>query len=360
MAESKLPDREGLGAWLAGRGPDVDLAICTRVRFARNVDGFRFSTCMDDGEAEEIAGLVRGELQDKAIGEDLRVLDLGVLEEIDREVLVERHLISRDHAHGTRARSVAVNEEESVAVMVNEEDHVRAQVFASGFSLEGAYARAERLDEALLQRLPYAFSESFGFLTACPTNVGTGLRLSVMLHLPGLSWADEMEKVNTSTQKIHLAVRGLYGEGSRGLGDFWQVSNQVTLGRSEQQLLEDVQSAVTQILQWERKVREALLRGDSRQRTLDRVHRADGLLRHARILSSEEALTGLSALRFGVQQGILPELDIETLNRALLLTQPAHLQRTVGAKMTPQERDARRAELTRTLLVADKQPPGAD
>lgn len=338
------------GEWLKGDGPQNDIAICTRVRLARNLQGFRFSPMQEPEEAKQLTDYVVQRLAGPGLPEPLAVVDLPGLEEIERTVLVERHLISRELATSKKARSVAINTDESVALMVNEEDHLRLQVFQSGLSTEAAWKHAEKVDESLMQRLPLAYSEEFGFLTSCPTNTGTGMRLSVMLHLPGLVWADEIEKATNTAQKIHLAVRGLYGEGSKALGDFYQVSNQVTLGRTEQQLQSDVQLAVSRIVQWEREVRDALLRGSARPRTLDRVHRALGTLERAQILSSEEALGCLSALRFGVHHGVVDGFEIASINKALLLSQPAHLQRFTKERLEPEERDQRRAKLLREVL----------
>ena len=338
------------GTWLLGTGPESDIAICTRVRLARNLQDFPFSPRLDEAEAQELYRFVTQRLQKPGLPEALTVLDLQPVEELERTVLVERHLISRELASSKKPSGVAVDSEESVAVMVNEEDHLRIQVFAGGLQTEAAWRRAERLDDALLQRLPIAWSEEFGFLTSCPTNTGTGLRLSVMLHLPGLVWSDDIDKVTNTAQKIHLAVRGLYGEGSRALGDFYQVSNQVTLGRDEEQIQNDVLLAVGRIVQWEREVRTALLRGTARVRTLDRVQRALGTLERAQILSSEEALGCLSALRFGITEDLLDGFDIAAVNRALLLSQPGHLQRHTRELLRPEERDQRRAQLLREVL----------
>lgn len=338
-----------VGEWLRGTGPEADIAICTRVRLARNLQGFHFSLCMSEAEARELCELVQKQLQ-QDLPEKLAIVNLESMDELERSLLVERHLISRELAGSKRARALAANVEESIAVMINEEDHLRTQVFASGLQTEAAWARAEHLDEALMQKLPMTWSEEFGFLTSCPTNTGTGLRLSVMLHLPGLVWAEEIEKATNTAQKIHLAVRGLYGEGSRALGDFYQVSNQVTLGRAESQIQSDVFLAVSRVVQWEREVREALLRGTSRVRTLDRIHRALGTVERAQILTSEEAMGCLSALRIGVHQGILDGLDVGAINRALLLSQPAHLQRYCSERMDHTERDQRRAIVVREVL----------
>lgn len=338
------------GTWLLGTGPESDIAICTRVRLARNLQGYPFAPRLDDADASELYTFVVGRLQKPGLPEALQVLDLAPVDELERMVLVERHLISRELAGSKRRTGVAVDTEESVAVMVNEEDHLRVQVFAPGLQPEATWRRAERLDDALIERLPMAWSEEFGFLTACPTNTGTGLRLSVMLHLPGLVWSEEIDKATNVAQKIHLAVRGLYGEGSRALGDFYQVSNQITLGRDEQTILGEVQLAVGRIVQWEREVRAALLRGSARVKTLDRVNRALGTLERAQILSSEEALGCLSALRFGIREKLLDGFEIPAVNRALLLSQPGHLQRHTRELLKPEERDQRRAQLLREVL----------
>lgn len=341
------------GAWLSGSGPESDIAICTRVRLARNLQGYRFSPRLEETEARELFGFVSDRLRLPGLPEQLGVVDLESTDPLEREVLVERHLISRELASQKRARGVAVDSAEAVAVMINEEDHLRMQVFAPGLELQKTWQRAEALDDALTQRLPIAWSEDFGFLTSCPTNTGTGLRLSVMLHLPGLVWSEEVERATNVAQKIHLAVRGLYGEGSRALGDFYQVSNQITLGRDERQILDDVTLAVGRLVKWEREVRDALLRGSARMKTLDRVHRALGTLEHAQILSSEEALGCLSAMRFGIEEEVIAGFSVQDVNRALLMSQPGHLQRHSKQRLGPEERDQRRATLMREMLRID-------
>jgi len=339
------------GAWLLAEGPERDIAICTRARLARNLQGYPFSPRLQDGEAREIYDYVTARLATAVQPEQLAIVDLDSLDELERTVLVERHLISRELAASKRPRGVAVDTAESVAIMINEEDHLRVQVFAPGLQTAEVWQRVERIDDALIRYLPMAWSEEFGFLTSCPTNTGTGLRLSVMLHLPGLVWAEEIDKATHTAQKIHLAVRGLYGEGSRALGDFYQVSNQITLGPSERQIQDDVLLAVGRVVQWEREVRQALLRGGARTRTLDRIFRALGTLERAQILSSEEALGCLSALRFGIEARILNGFAIADVNRALLLSQPGHLQRYTKERLQPEERDQRRAQLLREVLL---------
>lgn len=345
-----MTDSNSVGEWLRGSGPDAEVSMCTRVRLARNVQGYRFPPKMSPEEATELNQLVSDRLSAGApLG--LTLVQLPDLEPVDRQVLIERHLISREHANADRSRSVGVNSEESVSIMVNEEDHLRAQVFRSGFQVVEAYRDALRIDEVLIGSIPIAFSEEFGFLTSCPTNTGTGMRISVMLHLPGLVWAEDIERASNTAQKIQLAVRGLYGEGSRALGDFYQVSNQVTLGRDDDTLVQDVQVAVNRLIAWEREVRTALLDGDARARTLDRVFRSFGVLQNAHILTSEECLGCLSAVRFGVAEGLLPDLDVAQINKILIQTQPGHLQRSANTELSPAERDRRRADLVREILA---------
>lgn len=344
------PEGFDVGAWLQGEGDDADIAICTRVRFARNVKGFRFSTCMTHEEAAELTQYLERQLTHPEFVESLTIRDVESLDDLARRLLLERHLISRELVAADRPRFVAINANESVSVMVNEEDHVRAQVFQSGHSIADAYHRAEVLDGALMNRVPIAFSDEFGFLTACPTNTGTGLRVSVMLHLPGLVWADEIEKATHAAQKTNMAVRGLYGEGSRATGDFYQVSNQITLGRTEDEIVSDVEALVQSLIASERKVRDALLVGEPRERTLDRIFRGLGTLERARILPTEEALSCLSAVRFGIQQGLIDGIDLDNVNKALLLAQPAHLQQLSNGPLSADERDQRRATLMRKIL----------
>ncbi|MBK8978524.1 MAG: protein arginine kinase [Planctomycetes bacterium] len=351
IPDTQGPHAESLGEWLRGEGPDVDIALCTRIRFARNVQGYRFSTSLDAREAADLDAFLRRAIASLRIEPPLTTHELTHLDALEREVLVERHLISREHAHSERPRSVAYDAGESVAMMINEEDHLRSQVFRSGLCVGETYRAAEALDDALLGAVPIAFSEQFGFLTACPTNVGTGLRASVMLHLPALVWGDEIERAAHSAQKIHLAVRGMYGEGSRALGDFYQVSNQITLGRTEAEVLEDVETAVRQLVDWERRVRIALLSGRKADQTKDRVFRALGTLQNAHILTSEECLTNLSAVRLGVHQELIQHLTVRDLNQILLLTQPAHLQQLCAERLAPADRDARRAGVVRAVLT---------
>src|SRR5208283_4579687 len=246
-------------------------------------------------------------------------------------------------------RGVALGPNETVSLMINEEDHMRLQVMRSGFALDEAWQDIDRVDDLLEARVSYAFSDEFGYLTACPTNVGTGMRSSVMLHLPALVLAKQIEKVFRALQKINLAVRGLYGEGSRASGDFYQISNQITLGKSETAILGEIREVIPQIIDYERKARTTLIR-ESRQALQDRVSRAYGTLCSATMMTSEETMDLLSSVRLGINLGLLEDLTIPKVNELFIQTQPAHLQKLMGASLDGEERNAARARYLRTQL----------
>ncbi len=339
---------QGEGEWLRGEGPESDVVMSTRIRLARNVQGYRFSTRIEVGESQELLGFLREKilsLPDRNfLWADLR--DLGPIE---RQVLVERHLISREHASGQGPRGVAVEPGERLGIMVLEEDHLRLQVLLSGLDVEKAWKEMSALSSALAERIPFAWDERFGFLTACPTNVGTGLRVSAMLHLPGLVISRQIEKATQTAQKIHMAVRGLYGEGSRPASDLFQVSNQVTLGRTEADICAEFQEVVEKIVAWERETRNQLL-AERRTELEDQASRSMGILERARTMTSEEALQHLSRLRLGIHLGLVENLSLAKLNRIFLWVQPGHLQKEAGKALDPQERDILRAEKLRELM----------
>ena len=247
----------------------------------------------------------------------LLYVDVEELTGVDRLFLVERQLISREHADSQGARSVAIDPTEKFSLMVNEEDHLRIQVMESGLALDAAWERVDRIDDLIEQSVTYAYHERLGYLTACPTNVGTGMRVSVMLHLPALVITRQIDKVFRSLQKISLAVRGLYGEGSQAMGDFYQISNQVTLGRSEQELIKQVADIVPVIIDYERQARDFLVR-ESQENLHDRVSRAYGILRTAQTISSEETMHLLSSVRMGVNLGLIEGLEIPTVNELFI------------------------------------------
>ncbi len=337
------------GEWLRGNGPESDIVISSRIRLARNLAAFPFTNRATAHQKSEIETMLRERIAKLELDPRLDYINLVTLSPLDRQFLVERQLISRELAGADGPRGVALGPKETVSLMVNEEDHLRLQVMRSGFSLDEAWQDIDKVDDLLEQRVGYAFSEEFGYLTACPTNVGTGMRASVMLHLPALVLAKQIEKVFRALQKINLAVRGLYGEGSRASGDFYQISNQVTLGKSETTLLNDIREVIPQIITYERQARQTLLK-ESKQSLQDRVSRAYGTLCSATMMTSEETMDLLSSVRLGINLGLLEDITMPTVNELFIQTQPAHLQKLMGTTLDGEERNAARARYLRSRL----------
>ena len=341
------------GEWLRGTGPDSDIVISSRVRLARNLAGFAFVNRATAVEHREVLERCRAQLLSGRLSPEILWVDLTECPDVDRELLVERHLISRQLAKAkSLPRGVAVGADETFSVMVNEEDHLRIQVLRSGNRLSEAFDQVNMLDDVLEQELDFAYTRRFGYLTACPTNVGTGIRVSVMLHLPALKLAGQIDKVRRAARDMHLAVRGFFGEGSDVLGDLYQVSNQTTLGRSEQELLAVFEhTVVPQIVAYEKQARQALLQ--QRQNQLDdKIWRAWAILTHARDISAQEVMSLLSHLRLGVNLGRIGTVDIQAINELFLLTQSAHLQKLFQQPLEGASRRVARAELIRKRLTS--------
>lgn len=362
MAYSSFEPRrfaERLGSWLGSTGPDADVVVSCRARLARNVAEFPFVSKLTPERAEEIAEKLRPLLLDRRIDGETIWVGMGDASPLVRLLLRERHLATRDLAPSdptTRpqpGRAVAFGLDETVSVMINEEDHLRLQSISAGHSLLEAWERVRSMDQALESDVDFAVSDHLGYLTGCPTNVGTGLRASVMLHLPALGLVkSELEKVFAAAQRTGLAVRGMYGEGSRAAGDLYQISNQVTLGRSEDQLIADLEALVPSIVEFERRVRTTLLR--ERPRFLqDRVDRSMGLLGSARSVPTEVALQRLSDLRLGASLGLLDSTDPHELDALAIQVQRGHVQVLAGdpapadGLLEPSARDRQRANFLR-------------
>jgi protein arginine kinase len=339
------------GEWLRGSGPESDIVISTRIRLARNLADFPFVRRCTPSDRLAIERNVREGIDKVAPWQGgISYVDVAELNFVDRQFLVERQLISRELAEADGARGVAIANDETFSIMVNEEDHLRLQVMHSGLDLKAAWEQITGIDDLLEEHLNFAFHEQLGYLTACPTNVGTGLRVSVMLHLPALVITRQIEKVFRSLQKISLAVRGLYGEGSQAMGDFYQISNQITLGRSEETLLQQVGDVVPVLIDYERRAREFLVK-ESQKDLHDRVSRAYGILCTAQTISSEETMHLLSSVRMGINLGLIEDLEIPTVNKLFIHTQPAHLQKLRGSELDTADRNIERAHyLQRHLL----------
>ena len=338
------------GEWLRGAGPMQDVVISSRVRLARNLAGTPFLCRCTDTQVQELADRLQENILAAGVAPETFYVDIAAAGSVDRQLLVERHLISRQHAEAGHPRGLAISGNEKIAIMVNEEDHLRIQVLRSGLQLDDATEEISRIDDLLEQRLEYAFHPRYGYLTACPTNVGTGLRISVMLHLPALKMTGEIEKVLRAARDMRLALRGLYGEGTEASGDFFQVSNQTTLGKSEQQIVEEFSAVlIPEFIDYERRARASLLKKQTAALD-DKIHRAVALLGSARMMSSQETMYLLSLVRLGVNLERIKDVRVQAVNELFLLTQPAHLQRILGREMKGPVRAQARAEFIRKRL----------
>lgn len=355
---------DAMTEWLRAEGESADVVLSSRARLARNVAGVPFIGKANRRDRLRTLERCRDCVLGAGIAHKFVWCEVHNASPLDRMLLVERHLISKQLSKGSVGgpgssedpRGVAIGlPDERLSIMVNEEDHLRLQVIRSGLALAAAWKQVDEIDDRIEAGIDYAYSSRFGYLTACPTNVGTGLRLSVMLHLPGLRLTGEIEKVKRAAQDMSLAVRGFFGEGSDALGDFYQLSNQTTLGKPERQILNDLEKdIIPRVVEYERFARRELV---TRRRIgiEDQVMRAWGLLTSARLLSTEEAMQALSLVRMGVLVGIVRDraghpIDVRQINQLTLLVQPAHLQRAVGKELDQEQRKVARATLVRTRL----------
>jgi protein arginine kinase len=367
-----------INEWFDGSGPLADIVISSRIRLARNMAGHKFLSRCSAAERSAILEKLRDVLMSLELGDKIFYLSVDKAPVLDKHFLVERHLISHHHAFGKGARGVVIAQREFFTAMINEEDHLRMQVLKAGCQLTQCAEQINRIDDMIEQRIDYAFSPKYGYLTACPTNLGTGVRVSVMLHLPALKMTGQIEKFLNATRDMGLAIRGLFGEGTEAAGDFYQLSNQVTLGISEADIVSQFENAVIpEIVEYENAARNQLL---SKEPDVldDKISRAMALLRNAHLISSQEALFLLSHLRLGINMhenmgastpaikrlcklsGIGSDADkepqplsITTINRLFMLTQPAHLQLNYGKSLDPTHRDALRAKIIRSALNQD-------
>jgi len=337
------------GSWFAQDGPLGDAVLSTRVRLARNLSGSRFPPRALPEELHQILESLEAALGRTAPLTAHPLFRMEALSALERQFLLERHLASHELVSDGRHRGLAFAADEALSVMVNEEDHLRLQGLAPGFQLDACYAAVDALDTRLGQEVEYAFADDFGFLTACPTNVGTGMRASVLIHLPALVLTRRIKKVLAGVSQVGLAVRGFYGEGTDVLGNFFQVSNQITLGEKETQTLLNLERVIHQVLEHEARAREVLLK-DAGDQIRDKVQRALGVLGHAHLLSSQEVVGLASAVRLGITMEMDGLPSLRTVNALLLFVQPAHLQLRAGRELGSQERNAYRAALVREWL----------
>jgi len=341
---------EATGTWSERTGPLGAVVVSSRVRLARNFRGFPFVRRASEAQRREILNLAQVTLNSPGVTEGLEWVDLSRAPERRLRLLVERHLISAQHAEAKIHRAAAISRDESLSIMVNEEDHLRMQALGAGLSLSSIYEQLNALDDRIDAHADFAFSERWGYLTACPTNVGTGVRFSVMLHLPALKITSEISRVQRAAKDLHLAVRGYYGEGSESAGDFYQISNQVTLGRSEREILEEFEGKVIpQLIDYELAARQILLERNALELD-DRIHRSIGVLSTARLMGIEEAMKLLSRVRLGVAMARVPGLSLPEVASLFLRVQPAHLQSGRAQALNPTELRVARADLVREAL----------
>jgi protein arginine kinase len=374
----KLTDiSSDINEWFDGSGPLADIVISSRIRLARNLAGYKFLSRCSTAEKSEILKKLRDVLMSLDLGDKISYISVDKAPVLSRHFLVERHLISGHHAFGKGPRGVVIAQREFFTAMINEEDHLRIQVLKGGLQLSQCAEQINHIDDMIEQKVDYAFSPRYGYLTACPTNLGTGIRVSVMLHLPALKMTEQIEKFLNATRDMGLAVRGLFGEGTEAAGDFYQISNQVTLGISESDIISQFKNnVIPEIVEYENAARSQLLSKESNLLD-DKIARAMALLRNAHLISSQEALFLLSHLRLGLNMhehmgASTPAIDtlcrlirqggdadkrqglsIATINRLFMLTLPAHLQLNHGKPLDPTHRDELRAQIIRSALNQD-------
>jgi protein arginine kinase len=346
--------QRAMSRWMKDGGPDDDIVITSRLRIARNLQKMPFPILQTESHANQVVDAFQNAMAEpsfKGLG-DFELLRMSNMSAMERQVLIEKHLISRDLAEKPKHGAVALRSDELVSIMVNEEDHLRIQCIMPGFRLHDAWQLANSIDDVLEAQLPYAFDEKYGYLTACPTNVGTGIRASVMMHLPGLVISGQINRMLSAVSQVGLAVRGMYGEGSDAAGNLFQVSNQVTLGETEEEIIGNLTSIVNQLIDHERAARKMLLQ-ENRTAIEDRVCRSYGLLAYARRMDSRETLQRLSDVRLGIDLGVIKGVSSGILKELMVMTQPAFLQKYYSQELSPTERDIRRATLTRERLRLD-------
>lgn len=355
MDFTSLPDF-GLG-WLDAAGPHSDVVLSTRIRLARNLQGHTFGHRIGDTDRVSICQRVADTVNQGKVLKDGVFLKLNELPKLSRQLLRERHLISQELAGGPGTdpkdgTGLLMDNQSMLSAMVNEEDHLRLQCMRSGLQFREAFHVVDQLDEELGNELPFAYHQEFGYLTSCPTNVGTGLRASVLIHIPGLVLTKEIGKVLQGIAQVGLTYRGLYGEGSEVVGNFFQLSNQTTLGKSEEDLIDHLHKIVQQVIHYETQARNVLIR-EAPSVIEDKIWRAYGLLRYARTLSFDEVMNLLSGVRLGVSVKLLSGLSVYTLNKIMIYTQAAHLEQAAGRVLTEAESDLHRASYVRRILASE-------
>lgn len=334
------------GQWLKGIGAHANIVMSSRVRLARNLTKKPFPNKARKKELHEIMASIQKVIEETDHFKNSIFFKINDLDNVDKQFLIERHLMSHEHAANPEGKALVVSPEEVLSVMINEEDHLRIQVMQSGFDLDQTWKIANTIDDALCSKLDFAYSLHWGYLTACPTNTGTAMRGSVMLHLPALVMTKQVNKVLTAISKLNFATRGFYGEGTQASGNFYQISNQVSMGHSEEDVIQNIDGLIHQVIEQEEQARQALLL-QNRPMLEDKIFRSYGILKNAHIISSQETVELLSMVRLGIDLEIVKDVDRNTINELFIMIQPAHLQKLEGKKLSATERDIKRASLIR-------------
>jgi protein arginine kinase len=335
--------------WIQGNGPHSDIILSSRIRLARNLAGIPFPAGLNEEKSKVVFEKVRGSLLDTNSSLKFKDYIMKELPSIERQCLVERHLISPGLSKNSTNGAALISDDEMISIMVNEEDHIRIQAILPGLQIKKSWEMASDIDDELEQKLEYAYNENWGYLTSCPTNVGTGMRASVMVHLPALNITGNMSKILQAVAHIGLTIRGLYGEGTDIVGNIFQISNQITLGRAEEEIVENLTAVTNQIIEKEKEARKVLL-GNNRIQTEDKIWRSWGIMQNARVMNSQECMKLLSDIRLGVDMGIMGNIPSKLLNEIMIETQTASLQKNCGKELSPGERDIIRAEMVRSKL----------
>ena len=336
--------------WYLQNGKDSDVVISTRIRYARNLQNYRFNI-KNNEEAEKVENAIKEETP--SIGYGLKFLSLKDIDEITKMSLVEKNLISPDCAfNSNKMGAILINEDENICIMVNEEDHMRVQVFSSGLDLEGTFNLAKEIDNKLDKVFKIAKSEKYGYLTSCPTNVGTGLRASVMVHLPGLTKTGNIRRILESITSFGMNIRGVYGENTKATGDMYQISNKTTLGITEEEIVKNIKAITEKIVEQERIARKHLCKNNIELE--DKIYRSYGIISNCRKISSEEVRSLLSDIKLGTDLGIIKELTDLKVAKLYLYTKPANLQKYLGEQADEYERDIKRAQVIKEIIASEK------
>ncbi|SER01527.1 protein arginine kinase [Virgibacillus subterraneus] len=346
---------EAISPWMREEGPDSDIVLSSRIRLARNFADYSYPILANQKDLQSISQFFQDEYEHKSFQDYLNFefIPISSLKPVEKRVLVEKHLISPHLVEHDNSAATLISKNEQVSVMINEEDHIRVQLYFPGFQLNKALEKAFEFDDWLEEKIDYAFDEKHGYLTTCPTNVGTGMRASVMMHLPALAWSQQINRMIPSINQLGLVVRGIYGEGSEAIGNIFQISNQITLGKSEEDIVEDLQSVVQQLIEHERNARNRIM-DQSSTKLENRIYRSYGVLEYSRILESKEAAKCLSNVRLGIDLGIIEKVPRNILSELMVLTQPGFLQQYAKKNLTASERDVFRASLVRERLQLEK------